>query len=726
MECFKQELVARERCAQMNENMSNDFQNKGNPTSSSTLHSQFQNKSISCSYCKGNHPSNHCNVVTDVSARKRIIQAKNKCFNCLKSGHRVANCYSNNTCYRCKEKHHISLCNKRNKSKNLNDGDQHNSKNSENEIKHDSSSVHVVSCQDNVLLQIAHAYISHPVNNNKTPGCILFDNCSQKSFVTGEIRQKLSLPVIRTDILTVKVFGETCERAQKLDVVKLKIQNSRSNVSSEIEAYVVPVICSPISNQRVDLAKERYNSLRRIQFSDDDNSENKKVDILVGANYYWNFATGRLIRTNDTLTAVHTILGWTLNGNIRSTTESKDTTVNVAHVLHVAHKSKNIEQLSKFWEIEDAGISNVESFDCKSFIREIKHDGERYSVPLPWKSNHEILPDNYENSKSRLLSLFKRLKREPDVLKQYDEIIRQQKNDGIIEKVNDTSTSVGKLHYLPHHGVIKEDKSTSKLRVVYDASSNSPSLNDCLEKGPCLLPLLVDILIRFGAYKVAVASDIKQAFLNVSVNENERNFLRFLWFDDVTSNAPNVVAYRYTRVIFGMNSSQFLLSAAIMKHLQQYEECDPDFVENFLRNLYVDDSTGGGDTTSEVIGFYRKAKSRLLEAGLNLRKWRSNDVTVSSEIVKQEINEDVQPDDKILGILWDTDTDNLSIDLNKIYVQGTSLPITKRNVLKTIASMYDPLGIISPLVIPFKIFFQKLCVVERDWDIELDQDLQNE
>ena len=250
-----------------------------------------------------------------------------------------------------------------------------------------------------------------------------------------------------------------------------------------------------------------------------------------------------------------------------------------------------------------------------------------------------------------------------------------------------STTPVGKLHYLPHHGVIKEDKSTLKLRVVYDASSNSPSLNDCLEKGPCLLPLLVDILIRFGAYKVAVVSDIKQAFLNISVNENERNFLRFLWFDDVTSNSPNVVTYRYTRVIFGMNLSQFLHSAAIMKHLQQYEGCDHDFVENFLRNSYVDDSTGSGDAASEVIGFYRKAKSRLLEAGLNLRKWRSNDVTVSSEIAKQEINEDAQPENKILGILWDTDTDDLSIDLNKIYVQETSLPITKRNVLKTTASM---------------------------------------
>ena len=93
----------------------------------------------------------------------------------------------------------------------------------------------------------------------------------------------------------------------------------------------------------------------------------------------------------------------------------------------------------------------------------------------------------------------------------------------------------GGVHYVPHHAVVRADKETSKLRIVYDASSNSPSLNDCLEKGPCLLPLVFDILVRFRAYRVALISDIKQAYLNVEVNENDRNFLRFLWLDDVNS-----------------------------------------------------------------------------------------------------------------------------------------------------------------------------------------------
>ncbi|XP_065658389.1 uncharacterized protein LOC136082904 [Hydra vulgaris] len=141
--------------------------------------------------------------------------------------------------------------------------------------------------------------------------------------------------------------------------------------------------------------------------------------------------------------------------------------------------------------------------------------------------------------------------------------------------------------------------STTKLRIVFDASSNSPSLNDCLEKGPCLLPMLIDILIRFGTYKIAVASDIEKAFLNIAVNKNDRDFLRFLWFHNVNNSNPKVISYRYSRVLFGMNSSQFLLLVSIMKHLYQYKHCDPEFVNNFLINLYVDDSIAGGDTSNE-------------------------------------------------------------------------------------------------------------------------------
>ena len=83
----------------------------------------------------------------------------------------------------------------------------------------------------------------------------------------------------------------------------------------------------------------------------------------------------------------------------------------------------------------------------------------------------------------------------------------------------------GEVHYLPHHCVVNEEKETTKFRVVYDASSNKPSLNDCLEKGDNLMPWMLDVLIRFRGYKIALISDIEKAFLNVGVQEKEPELL---------------------------------------------------------------------------------------------------------------------------------------------------------------------------------------------------------
>nr|XP_047141395.1 uncharacterized protein LOC124816304 [Hydra vulgaris] len=698
MNCFREELIARERCISMEKGMSNlDINQDHFPKYISTLHSQqkhvkpreWQPKSvklISCSFCKGKHPNNRCNVVTD-----------------------------------CNGKHHISICDKKN-----NAGAYVNS-NSDKTIP--DTSVNVVGCQDNILLQTAKAEISDTSNSIKKTKIIarvLFDNCSQKSFVTSDVRKKLNLKTIRNEILNVKVFGESCEKPRKFDLVSIKIKNIQTNHYSTIEAYVTPIICSPIINQRIDLAKLQHTELANIPIADD-LKDGKEIDILIGANYYWSFVTGQLIRANQSLTAVNTILGWTLNGNVKSINSAS---VNIASVLHTSSEpilvnSDDLGSLGKFWELEDINEINT-TFDLKNFYDKIQFNGKRYSVPLPWKQERKQIPDNYEKSKLRLLSTYNRLKINLNLLQQYNEIIRQQEHEGIIERIPDFPPLVGQVHYLPHHAVIKEEKSTTKLRIVFDASSNSPSLNDCLEKGPCLLPMLIDILIRFGTYKIAVASDIEKAFLNIAVNKNDRDFLRFLWFDNVNNSNPKVISYRYTRVLFGMNSSQFLLLVSIMKHLYQYKHCDPEFVNNFLINLYVDDSIAGGDTSNEVLEFCLKAKSRLKTAGLNLRKWRSNNSRLISNISSFNPQDHPSTESKILGITWDTGHDKLSINLTKQYEAGTNKRVTKRNVLKIIASIYDPIGIISPLILPLKLIFQKICTTIKNWDKELNDELKNE
>ena len=175
---------------------------------------------------------------------------------------------------------------------------------------------------------------------------------------------------------------------------------------------------------------------------------------------------------------------------------------------------------------------------------------------------------------------------------------------------------------------------------MYDASvkQNGPSLNDCLETGPYLIPELIDVLIRFRIYPIALLSDIKKTLLNVNIREEDRDFLRFLLVDDVSKDNPELVVKRFTRFIFGSTSSQFLIGLVIHKHMSQLELTDPAFVRIYLQELYVGDYVRGASTEEEAFKFYKKIKETLLRAGFELRKWVSSDPLLQIFKKKQKGN----------------------------------------------------------------------------------------
>ena len=134
----------------------------------------------------------------------------------------------------------------------------------------------------------------------------------------------------------------------------------------------------------------------------------------------------------------------------------------------------------------------------------------------------------------------------------------------MIEKV-ESSGEVGEVTYLPHHAIVREDKLTTKVRSVYDASAKNkgPSLNECLYKGPCLNPLLYDTLLRFRVHNYGLIADIEKVYLQISVVPEHRDYIRFLWLDDAYKSNPEIVKYRFTRVIFGSSTLQFLLNGTV-------------------------------------------------------------------------------------------------------------------------------------------------------------------
>ncbi len=317
-------------------------------------------------------------------------------------------------------------------------------------------------------------------------------------------------------------------------------------------------------------------------------------------------------------------------------------------------------------------------------------------------------------------------------------------------------TEMGKTHYLPHHAVVRTDKATTKVRVVYDASATSSSgisLNSCLYPGPCLLKTVAEILIRFRVNPIALISDIEKAFLMISVNEGDRDVLRFLWYKDVNSSEREQVIYRFCRVVFGVTCSPFLLNATLKHHIEKYSTTYPEVCSKLLNALYVDDVSSGGHTVEETFQLYEIAKKIMKEGGFNLRKWQSNSSELIEKITEVEEREQVKVKEtkpisqedasfaktelsktsgqeitsqKILGLNWDSVKDTINFEFSSIEKISQKTNVTKRIVLSCIAKIFDPLGLITPITTMFKDFMQKLFKVKLDWDEILPEDLHTE
>lgn len=286
------------------------------------------------------------------------------------------------------------------------------------------------------------------------------------------------------------------------------------------------------------------------------------------------------------------------------------------------------EQLSHFWKLDSIGGLPDESSVHDKFEETVKFTGERYEVDLLWKESHPMLPDNFDLSAARLHHLVRKLQTDKDLLREYNELIRYRVASEIVEEVlADSNPVTGKVHYFPHHPVIRRDKETTKVRIVYDASArkSGPSLNGCLYTGHSLIHKIMDILVRFRFHKVALVSDVEKAFHQVSIAPEDRDVLWFLWIDDATSPEPRIVVYRFTRTVFGFNCSPFLLNASMSHHIQQYYQTTLPLFERFLLSLYVDDFSGVANTTPEAYQLYLKSRARMAEGGFNLRKWQSID-----------------------------------------------------------------------------------------------------
>ena len=654
-----------------------------------------------------------------------IIRCDMLCFNCL-GKHKISQCKSKHRCRHCNRRHHTSVCNN---DPPVNTSDSSTSDTNSNK-KSDTTTLTTLTTEPLTttkttvcLLKTAVATVTSP--HSEAEANILFDEGSQRSFLTQDVADALSLKPHYYEDICLSAFGSKHPLNKRMGVAQVHIKTCSGELLP-ISALIVPTIATPLRN----MFKTNITQLPHLCglplghpiISD----RNFKISLLIGSDHYWDIVEDHIIRGNGP-TAMSSKLGYLLSGPL-PTEESANTTISNSHIA--VNQDGREHDLQQFWNLETTGTTPVKEDSAKrEFLMEYsktsvsrQSDGS-YCAKLPWKPMHPPLPTNREVCWKRARSLVHRLSQTPDLLQTYDKIIAEQVKKGFIEMVPDTSDD-NKTHYIPHH-CIKKNSTTTPIRIVYDCScrqsSNLPSLNDCLLTGPHFLSDLCSIILRFRTYNYAASTDIEKAFLHVKLHRDDRDYTRFYWLKDVSNPNGQFDVYRFKAVLFGAVSSPFILYATLYHHLQQY---NTPVSRDILHNLYVDNILLGHSSEEEIIQFYHNARAILSEAHFNLRAWATNSPQLR-DITQKEKTADTSTPNNILGMLWNPVSDQLSLTPKSTLIPGNSLT-TKRELLQESSKVFDPIGITVPVTIQAKLLVQKVWSQHIEWDEPLGTELLNE
>ncbi|XP_054713446.1 uncharacterized protein LOC129222910 [Uloborus diversus] len=350
----------------------------------------------------------------------------------------------------------------------------------------------------------------------------------------------------------------------------------------------------------------------------------------------------------------------------------------------------------------------------------------RKSVPLKEVSTVSGSIKKFNNS---------RFYKDPSLYIEYKAVIDEYFKLGIVEEVSDTRDTGHPTYYLPHSPVIRKDKSTTKLRIVFDASSHpphAPSLNYLLHSGPNLNPDLLNLILSFRFHRIAFVADIEKAFLNIGLSENDRDVVRFLWIDELLNDITQIKlkVCRLSRVLFGVTASSFLLAAVIRYHLHQYSNLYPVTSLMLRESMYVDDLLSGASNEEKALQLSKESKFIMEDAGMRLRKWKSNSLTLESKWNNLGFDtgtcEQSDVSLKVLGLLWDSQNDNFKFDTSSLIQFIKESDGTKRTLIRAAGRIFDPLGFISPYTVRVKVLFQELWERGVHWDEKLPEDIAQE
>ena len=302
-------------------------------------------------------------------------------------------------------------------------------------------------------------------------------------------------------------------------------------VKQEISAFTFKRVTGGM--KVINKYKDKWSHTKGIQFPEP--SSKKYIDILLGIDYpQFHTSIKEVKGKNGDPIARLTPLGWTCVGQpVTPTTQL----TNFIRTFQLREIEDLDYTLRRFWEIENEGTNtkSVMTADEKKAVKLVqdsfKYKDGRYEVGIPWKRDPKFLPDNHDMAVKRMMNTERKLLRDVKTANEYNLIIEGYINKGYVKILEKDPESESKKWYLPHFAVIKPDKETTKTRIIFDASAaqDGTSLNNFIYQGPKLQRDLVNVLLRFRRYPIAIVGDISEMYLQVKIKEEDQSMFRFLW-----------------------------------------------------------------------------------------------------------------------------------------------------------------------------------------------------
>lgn len=545
----------------------------------------------------------------------------------------------------------------------------------------------------------------------------ILDSGAQVNLMSQTLFQRLKLPKTPSSLFIGGVT-EGGARAKYQTDCNMQSLNQRAHfsltchvVSSVLQQKLPNWECNPES---LDIPKN-------LPLADPTWHVSQPIDLLISNELYNDIVESKIVRLGPGLPVLkESALGWIISGPYAEKSVLSPTAC-------IATTLASIDStLKRFWEIEEVSHPVSSSRDHDK-VEEIFKDttyrdpAGRYVVKVPFAPSISRLQNNLPNATRQLLSLERRLEGKPELKLKYHQAMKENFDSNFFEVVPQEDLD-RPSYYMPHHCVLKLTDQTTKVRVVMNASSKSQSglsLNDVAMQGPVVQPDIITILLRFRQYQFAFTCDIKKMYPQVLIHESHRDFHRILWRFDASQ---PIIHYRARGVCFGVSSSPFMATRALLALAEEVRRTHPLATQLLQKCFYVDDCLASYPTLEQSQEAIRQLDEVLQSAGMSLAKWKANKSSILPSQTASSSDVIFDPSSgSTLGMIWRPVQDQFAYRLGEL-----SCPETKRGLLSLLASIYDPLGLIGPVVVQGKLIIQSAWKLNVNWDDQLPESLSKE